>query len=105
MGDCKARRQLMRAILIAAAVAGAASMLTTTDAKAQYSAWCSEYSRGGGTNCGFYTFDQCLANISGIGGRCYPNPYIAAGPGFDGTGVYGPGRVHRRPIRKKRPRR
>ncbi len=63
----------MRAILIAAAVAGAA-LLPTTDAKAQYAAFCAEYSRGGGTNCGFYTYAQCLATISGIGGWCYANP-------------------------------
>ena len=98
----------MRAILIAAAVAGAASMFTATNAKAQYAAWCSEYSRrgGGGTNCGFYTFDQCLANISGIGGRCYPNPFVAPGPVY-GSGFHdGPRRVHRHPTRKKQsPRR
>jgi uncharacterized protein DUF3551 len=95
----------MRAILIAAAVAGTAAVLIPTGAQAQYSAWCSEYTRGGGTNCGFYTFEQCLANISGIGGRCYPNPFISAGPGLEGPAVYGPGRAHRRHVRKKRQRR
>ena len=26
--------------------------------------------RGGGENCGYYTFNQCLASISGVGGYC-----------------------------------
>jgi Protein of unknown function (DUF3551) len=42
--------------------------------------WCSEYSGGGtggggGSNCGFYSFDQCLANVRGIGGFCVRNPF------------------------------
>jgi hypothetical protein len=91
----------MRTILLAAAIAGAACIMNTTQAEAQYAAWCSEYTRGGGTNCGFYTFEQCLANISGIGGRCYPNPHVVAGPAY-GPGFYGPGPVYRHPIRRKR---
>jgi hypothetical protein len=89
----------MRTLILAAALVGAASIMTTTDAEAQ-GAWCSEYSRGGGTNCGFYTFEQCLMNISGIGGRCYPSPWVAGpayGPGYSD----GPRRVRRS---KKRPR-
>ena len=30
--------------------------------------------RGGGENCGYYTFNQCLASISGVGGYCYVAP-------------------------------
>jgi hypothetical protein len=30
--------------------------------------------RGGGENCGYYTFNQCLASISGVGGYCYIAP-------------------------------
>ncbi len=54
--------------------------------------WCAvENGKGGGaTNCGFVTYGQCLATISGIGGYCYENPaypgrghhpiYIPRGP-------------------------
>jgi hypothetical protein len=38
--------------------------------------WCAEYNGdegGGGTNCGFVTFAQCRASISGVGGTCYEN--------------------------------
>ena len=39
-------------------------------------AWCADYNfhHGGATNCGFATFQQCLATVSGIGGSCGPNP-------------------------------
>jgi hypothetical protein len=33
------------------------------------------------TNCGFYTAEQCLATISGVGGYCTR--------GLNGPGVYG----------------
>jgi hypothetical protein len=43
-------------------------------AHAQNYPWCAYYSgKGGGTNCGFTSFEQCLANVSGIGGFCEPN--------------------------------
>jgi hypothetical protein len=43
--------------------------------------WCADYS-GGGTNCGFVTFDQCLATVRGIGGFCNPNTqYVPGVPG------------------------
>jgi hypothetical protein len=40
--------------------------------------WCAQYSgRAGGTNCGFHSFQQCRATVSGIGGFCQPNPFRA----------------------------
>jgi hypothetical protein len=47
-----------------------------TPAEAQNYPWCAIYgggSAGGGRNCGFTTFQQCLDTISGIGGTCQPN--------------------------------
>ena len=50
-------------------------------AQAQNYPWCADYS-GGGTNCGFVTFEQCLLTVSGIGGFCDPNTqYIPGAPG------------------------
>ena len=47
----------------------------TTPAGAQ-GAWCAQYSgESGGTNCGFYTFQQCQEAISGVGGFCSPSPW------------------------------
>jgi hypothetical protein len=40
-----------------------------THADTQNYPWCSYY-KNGGTNCGFITFDQCIANVSGIRGYC-----------------------------------
>src|ERR1700692_3814541 len=41
-------------------------------AAAQNYPWCAYY-RIGGTNCGFSTFDQCAAAVSGVGGSCMEN--------------------------------
>ena len=35
--------------------------------------FCAQY-RGGGENCGFYSFNQCLAAVSGVGGMCIVAP-------------------------------
>jgi hypothetical protein len=45
-------------------------------AVAQNSPWCAYYDlgEGGATNCGFSTYQQCLATVSGIGGSCGPDP-------------------------------
>ncbi len=40
---------------------------------AEAATWCAAY-RNGSTNCGFYTYEQCLAGLSGIGGSCSRNP-------------------------------
>jgi hypothetical protein len=41
---------------------------------ADAAAWCAYYSDNAGTNCGFYTIEQCQAAVSGVGGYCAPNP-------------------------------
>jgi hypothetical protein len=59
-------------VLIVAALA-----LSSANARAD-GPWCSYYVQGG-TNCGFHSFEQCRANISGIGGSCQRNPaYLAS---------------------------
>jgi len=41
--------------------------------------WCAQYSSGsGGTNCGFYSFEQCMAAVSGNGGFCRQNGFYGA---------------------------
>ena len=39
--------------------------------------WCAVYGGrgGGGTSCGFRTWQQCMATVSGIGGFCEPNQF------------------------------
>jgi hypothetical protein len=60
------------AILVGATALGA---LTATAVHAQNYPWCSQYtgSMGGSMNCGFSTYAQCMANVSGIGGFCIRN--------------------------------
>lgn len=67
-----------RAALNAALVLGALIAAGALDAGKQAQAegaWCADQGgRSGYTNCGYYTFRQCLAAISGVGGHCQPNP-------------------------------
>ena len=42
--------------------------------------WCARYDWTT-VNCGFVSYQQCLATISGIGGRCEQNPRYVAPPG------------------------
>jgi len=66
----------MKILISLAAVAGLG--LITTPAAAQ-GAWCAEdYGPSGYRNCGYYTFQQCLAGASGVGGHCYPNPWASS---------------------------
>jgi hypothetical protein len=58
-----------RLILVAAALA--ALILTGIDVRAD-GAWCARDVKGE-TNCGFHTYEQCMANLSGIGGVCDRN--------------------------------
>jgi hypothetical protein len=49
---------------------------TATTAHAQNYPWCAIYNGGplgGARNCGFTTFQQCQATVSGIGGFCQQN--------------------------------
>jgi hypothetical protein len=65
-----AQETLMRTIILAATALAAVS-LTSIHAYAD-GAWCARDVLGG-TNCGFYTYEQCRADIVGIGGSCVPN--------------------------------
>ena len=65
----------MKTMLVMLVFVAATAGLGTT-ARAQDNPWCAQY--GGhniaSTNCGFASFEQCRATISGVGGSCYPNP-------------------------------
>jgi hypothetical protein len=65
----------MRVLLCAAGILAVAGAMSTP-ARAQNYPWCAYYGGtigGGGTNCGFTTFEQCMATVSGIGGFCDRN--------------------------------
>jgi Protein of unknown function (DUF3551) len=67
-------------ILLGGILACAAAM--SAPAQAQNYPWCAYYSgsRGGAENCGFSTYEQCMATVSGIGGFCDRNTQYR-GPG------------------------
>ena len=49
-------------------------------ANAQNYPWCAQYgTRDSYSNCGFVTFEQCRAAISGNGGFCQRNPMFNPG--------------------------
>ena len=69
--------------LIAALLAAPLMMLVSAgSASAQNYPWCAVYSlRGGATNCGFVSFAQCQATVTGIGGFCQRNSmYVPSQP-------------------------
>ena len=44
--------------------------------------WCAQYgTKGGARNCGFVSWQQCRAAVSGVGGYCSENPFYWAPPG------------------------
>jgi hypothetical protein len=53
-------------------------------AEAQNYPWCAIYgdgAAGGGTNCGFITFQQCMETARGLGSLCQPNTQYQPPPG------------------------
>jgi hypothetical protein len=64
----------MRLILPALA---ALAMFTPSVSYADPYKWCAQYGsrEDDGRNCGFVTYEQCMAAVSGTGGFCEPNPF------------------------------
>jgi Protein of unknown function (DUF3551) len=67
-----------------------------TRAEAQNYPWCAVYGNGfGGENCGFVSFEQCMATVSGIGGFCERNTMYVPPAGASGRRYGAPGRHYR----------
>jgi len=54
----------------------AATLFIAYPTQAQEYPWCAYYNffHGGATNCGFATYQQCVATVRGVGGSCGANP-------------------------------
>jgi Protein of unknown function (DUF3551) len=65
---------MIRAVVTAAVLVASAMLVPLGSAHGQGGKWCAEYNygEGGATNCGFNSYQQCRAAISGIGGSCRP---------------------------------
>jgi Protein of unknown function (DUF3551) len=84
----------MRSLLIIMTAAPLLLLATGDVAHAQNYPWCAQYGwRDGGRNCGFTTWQQCMATVSGIGGYCEHNAMYRA------QDSSGPPRKSRRPRR------
>ena len=83
----------MRKWLLAVAVALPATIVA---GKAEAAAFCT-YAGGkaGYENCGYYTWQQCLAAIRGRGGYCMLNPHDPALWGLDDKSANGRARPRR----------
>jgi len=70
-------RIFAKAVLIAFGTCAAAAF---APAQAIEYPWCVNYGTDmGGRNCGFSTFEQCLATSRGAGGTCSQNPMYRPG--------------------------
>jgi len=70
----------MKAFLfVSASLLGIAGISTNTNAESY--PWCAYYAKdGGGAHCGFTTFDQCMADVRGVGGYCARNTQYVPHP-------------------------
>ena len=66
----------MRYVVVIALMVAASSFAPRSANAETYYPWCAYYDTWS-YNCGFTTFQQCLATISGAGGACRRNPYAA----------------------------
>jgi Protein of unknown function (DUF3551) len=75
----------MKALIFVLGVLAATAALGAK-AQAQDYPWCAQYGAGtgGARNCGFTTFQQCQADVSGIGGFCERNNTYQPGGGRHG---------------------
>jgi hypothetical protein len=69
----------MRTLLAALFVITLSGVVERAAAEPYYP-WCAELRdrSGSSTNCGFTSFEQCMATVRGIGGFCHENPYNRA---------------------------
>lgn len=90
----------MKALLFVLGVAAAAGV-SIPAAHAQNYPWCADYGGGegggGGSNCGFTTFQQCLDTIRGMGGFCNRNTLYVPPPGPHSAAVHQPRHRRRHP--------
>jgi len=93
----------MRRVLSALALCAVVFTAGTEPARAEITyPWCAQYGgRNGGRNCGFWTYQQCMAARFGNGGYCVANamyrgpqpgmippPAAPGGRGYSGGGAY-----------------
>jgi Protein of unknown function (DUF3551) len=58
-------------------ISAATTLMLTLFGATAHADWCASY-RSGGNNCGFHTYQQCMAAVSGNGGFCNTSPYSSS---------------------------
>jgi Protein of unknown function (DUF3551) len=83
----------IRTAAVTVLVLGATTVIDIAPSTAEtYRPWCAQYSgRGGGRNCSFTSFEQCMMTAGpGTGASCVQNPwylwYGKGGPATAGRG-------------------
>ena len=72
------------------------SLTTPATAQTNYP-WCSNFADGfGGTNCGFVSYEQCMATVRGSGGYCDKNDTYRPQAGARTEGAAFAPKAHRR---------
>jgi hypothetical protein len=61
------KETIMRTVSVITIILATLSLSTIG---AHAATWCAHYGGFGGTNCGFHSFEQCQAALSGNGGFC-----------------------------------
>jgi len=79
----------MRLVLLTLAIATGACAFGGSGAMAQSYPWCAYYAKAG-ANCGFATYEQCMAALSGNGGFCNVNSEYVPPGGPHGSRAYQP---------------
>jgi len=67
--------------LCLASVAAMVVAMSATPTLADKAPWCAQFggsAMGGGTECLYYSYAQCQATLSGMGGRCFQNPWLGS---------------------------
>jgi hypothetical protein len=81
----------MRLILLFVGALLCSSFANPSKSVAASYPWCAYYGMDfGGVNCGFSTYEQCMAALSGNGGYCGTNTQYQPS-----AGAYSPRRAHR----------
>lgn len=72
----------MRSMRFVLAAGAALATYAPATGQADPYKWCAQYGATDdlGRNCGFLTYEQCRAAISGVGGICQPNPFYDGKP-------------------------
>lgn len=70
----------LRSVLISGVVVIGVGLTGTACSSArQTQPWCADIGEPGPTDCGYVSFEQCKAAVSGVGGYCRQNPFAGTG--------------------------